>query len=217
MSGKISSALPFPVKLHDMLHDAEKKGFQHIVSWLPEGNRFQIHDPEALTDVLQVYFRQTKYKSFLRQLQNYGFARILKGPGKGICRHELFLKGNRVISQRIKRVSRSNPSPTLSSEEKTVIVTRILSAPTTEILSVNPDRQLSMIETKKSTFLHLSAAPRLASTPLFQIDPLVSNIPPCEILLSDIRMPLLCQSKCSSMQQRELEEGIFEGQRFFFL
>merc|ERR1712238_526068 len=40
--------------------------------------------------VLQRKFNQTQFKSFLRQLQLYGFERQFKGSRKGECKHPLF-------------------------------------------------------------------------------------------------------------------------------
>lgn len=37
---------PFPVKLAGMLELAEAERFQDIVSWLPHGRGFAIHNPE---------------------------------------------------------------------------------------------------------------------------------------------------------------------------
>jgi hypothetical protein len=41
-----SLSVPFPNKLHDMLNDTERNGCDHIVSWLPSGRAFKVHDPE---------------------------------------------------------------------------------------------------------------------------------------------------------------------------
>ena len=61
--------LPFPLKLYQMLDDAERQGYDNIVSWVPEGNGFIIYNPKELTNtVLPAYFRQTKYTSFTRQV-----------------------------------------------------------------------------------------------------------------------------------------------------
>ena len=69
--------LPFPYRLHFMLDDVAKRGKQHIVSWTPCGTMFHIHNPSRLVkDVIPTYFNMTQYKSFSRQLLNYGFTRV---------------------------------------------------------------------------------------------------------------------------------------------
>ena len=88
--------LMFPLKLHQLLADAEIHGFYDIVSWLDgSGKAFKVHDPEAFESLLSHrYFSQHHYKSFQRQLNIYGFKRILSGRHKGGYFHELFVRGN---------------------------------------------------------------------------------------------------------------------------
>ena len=113
------SSPQFPIRLHDMLDQAESQGYQHIVSWLPEGNGFQIHDPESMLPILQhVGFNQRVWKSFLRQLQNYGFCREVKGPDKGKCTHALFIRGRRDLSLVMRRIKRSGSGESLASSKK---------------------------------------------------------------------------------------------------
>jgi hypothetical protein len=84
----------FPWKLHKMLDDAEAHGFDGVVSWLPDEKGFKVH--QAATFVKQVmphYFRQTKYKSFQRQLNLWDFQRMREhGPGMGGYRHCSFVR-----------------------------------------------------------------------------------------------------------------------------
>jgi len=93
----------FPKRLYDMLENAERDGYAHIISWMPDGKSFKIHvdgslDEEhekALIQVLKQTFNQTRFKSFLRQLQLYGFERIYKGPRRGECKHGFLVRGRR--------------------------------------------------------------------------------------------------------------------------
>jgi hypothetical protein len=93
----------FPTRLHDMLDDAEKCGFEDVVSWLPDGKQFCIHTPSKMIPLLAKYFTQSKFKSFLRQLQLYDFHRHISGPDKGICSHPLIVRGNRSLILRMRR------------------------------------------------------------------------------------------------------------------
>ena len=55
----------FPFKLHTMLEDAIKQGFDSDVSWVNDGMAFKIHNRENFAkQVLPRYFSQTQYKSF---------------------------------------------------------------------------------------------------------------------------------------------------------
>lgn len=94
----------FPQRLYDMLEHAEEGGYDHIFSWMPGGKSFKIHPTgarddtteKAIVDVLKKNnFQQTKVRSFLRQLNQYGFERTHKGPNKGECKHEFFVRGRR--------------------------------------------------------------------------------------------------------------------------
>lgn len=100
----------FPFRLHNMLDDAERSGHAHIVSWCPGGDSFKIHKPAKLINVLQKYFRQSKFKSFLRQLQGYNFKRITRGKDQGVVSHPLFLRGRRSVSTLMRR-KRVGPKP----------------------------------------------------------------------------------------------------------
>lgn len=84
----IAEDLLFPSKLYSMLHDAESNGFDDVVSWgrSEENGCFKVHrKKEFENQILPGYFKMTKYKSFTRQLHNYGFVWIRHGPDKGGC------------------------------------------------------------------------------------------------------------------------------------
>jgi len=71
----------FPHKLYRLLEEMEKDGKADIISWLPHGRAFVVHKPEKFVDeILGKYFHgQTKWGSFSRQLQLYGFLRYVCG------------------------------------------------------------------------------------------------------------------------------------------
>lgn len=93
----------FPWKLHLMLEHADSKGFGHVVSWI-SWNSFKVHKPkEFVAQILPNYFDQTKFESFRRQLNLYGFARISRGPSRGVITHTSFVKGQRHLCKNIIR------------------------------------------------------------------------------------------------------------------
>jgi hypothetical protein len=102
----INQCIPFPWKLHEMLETAEKEGFDSIVSWLPDTpGSFRVHEPDYFfSAVMPRYFKQTKYKSFQRQLNIYGFERILFGPGRGGYQHTFFVRGKPSLCRHMIRV-----------------------------------------------------------------------------------------------------------------
>jgi hypothetical protein len=103
----LTNRIPFPMKLHRVLEDAERDG-SSIVSWSRDGTSFRVNKPsEFVGEIMPYYFRQTQYKSFQRQLHIYGFERITQGETKGFYRHSLFMRSNKDLCQamRTKKVN----------------------------------------------------------------------------------------------------------------
>jgi hypothetical protein len=71
---------------------------------MPHGRAFLVRRPKSFaSDVLPRYFRQTKFLSFTRQLNLWGFKRITRGPDAGAYYHELFLRGRPYMANMMKR------------------------------------------------------------------------------------------------------------------
>lgn len=97
-------AIPFPLKLHELLEKVDEEGLQHIVSWQPHGRAFVVREPKKfVADLMPRFFRQTKLTSFQRQLNLYGFSRLTRGPDSGGYYHELFLRGKPHLTRRMVR------------------------------------------------------------------------------------------------------------------
>ncbi len=97
-------AVPFPLKLHELLDKVHEEGQQHIVSWQPHGRAFVVRQPKTFVeDLMPRFFRQTKLTSFQRQLNLYGFSRLTRGPDAGGYYHELFLRGKPHLTRRMIR------------------------------------------------------------------------------------------------------------------
>lgn len=102
----------FPVKLHNMLNQVEKQGLADVVGWAPHGRCFLVRSKEAFASrILSRWFRQSKFASFQRQLNLYGFKRITTGPDKGGYYHELFLRSKIFLCHRIERVKIKGSKP----------------------------------------------------------------------------------------------------------
>lgn len=98
------SSLSFPLKLHHVLDVVEAEGLSSVVSWQPHGKAFRVHQPRVFVEVvLKRFFCQTKYPSFQRQLNLYGFSRFKEGPDKGAYHHPRFVKGNKELSRDMPR------------------------------------------------------------------------------------------------------------------
>ena len=94
----------FPWKLHLMLEHAEKEGYQDVVSWVKEGTAFKVHKSKDFVEkVMPIYFDQTKYESFRRQLNLYGFTRMSRGEDRGTTSHPFLIQGSRHLCGNIFR------------------------------------------------------------------------------------------------------------------
>jgi hypothetical protein len=101
---KLDDVSTFPMKLHMLLSKVEADGLSDVISWQPHGRAFKIHDRIKFVEaVMPIFFRQTKFESFRRQLCLYGFLSISQGPDKGALYHELFLRGRAYLAKRIIR------------------------------------------------------------------------------------------------------------------
>eukprot|EP00984_Skeletonema_dohrnii_P006901 scaffold2462_cov120-Skeletonema_dohrnii-CCMP3373.AAC.6 len=94
----------FPSKLYEMLESVDSLGLSHMVSWLPHGRSFHVKDPAQFMDlVVPKFFKATKYRSFQRQLNLWGFSRIVKGQDHACWHHECFIRGRPELIAKISR------------------------------------------------------------------------------------------------------------------
>jgi hypothetical protein len=99
----------FPIKLHTLLEDASRLGFDDVVCWQPGGASFKVLQPKRFdSEIMKNYFQQTKYKSFQRQLNIYGFRRVHHGPFKGGYTHPKFKRETPDFSMTRKPKHRGN-------------------------------------------------------------------------------------------------------------
>jgi len=97
--------VPFPWRLHQILDDMEEKGDTSIISWMPDGRHFHVHNPTLFVkEIIPKFFKQKSFKSFQRQLHIYGFQRVADFPNQGAYYHEKFIRGNRKLSLEITRI-----------------------------------------------------------------------------------------------------------------
>jgi len=149
------NANPFPMKLYKMLQDSPEKGWEDIVSWAPDGLSFHVHDADRfMTDVLPAYFNQTKFKSFQRQLNFYGFHRNVKFFAYS---HRYLIRGNQEMCKKIIRTvgqdkplqkesssTSSSPSTSPSSPRKTLTQQGLDLHQPLPALSVMSDEEISL-------------------------------------------------------------------------
>ena len=112
----------FPLKLHKMLQALEEEGFEHIAGWDPEGCSFRVRNQEELVlKIMPTYFKQTKYKSFQRQLNFYGFQRISSGTLKGSYYHKNFSRCKPLLCHKIERRLQASERPRPAASNKNAV------------------------------------------------------------------------------------------------
>jgi heat shock transcription factor len=104
-AGKLVPA-PFLVKTYRLVDDPST---DHIVSWGDQNNTFVVWRPKEFSaSLLPSYFNHTNFSSFVRQLNNYGFRKTVRGRCE--FSNKLFWKGQQHLLSHIQRKKVSSPS-----------------------------------------------------------------------------------------------------------
>mmetsp|Transcript_7447 Transcript_7447/g.12975 ORF Transcript_7447/g.12975 Transcript_7447/m.12975 type:complete len:330 (-) Transcript_7447:224-1213(-) len=85
----------FPFKLYSMLQYAADSEYSSALGWIEEGRAFAIRNKDTfLKHIVPMFFKQTKFRSFTRQLNLWGFTRLSNdGPDGGSWKHAHFVCG----------------------------------------------------------------------------------------------------------------------------
>ncbi|CAJ1941371.1 unnamed protein product [Cylindrotheca closterium] len=95
----------FPLKLHAILEETEAFDHHAIISWLPNGLGFKVHDKDAFEEqVMPKYFRTNKFKAFQRNLNLWGFQTLTRDPDRGAAFHPHFIRGKPDECSQMERV-----------------------------------------------------------------------------------------------------------------
>lgn len=91
----------FPAKMHAIL---SHPGLTHIIGWMPHGRAWRVLKPrEFELSVIPTYFEHSKFSSFIRQANGWGFRRITQGRDRNCYYHERFLRGLPHLCKHMKR------------------------------------------------------------------------------------------------------------------
>lgn len=91
----------FPAKMHAIL---SRPDLSDIIAWMPHGRSWRVLKPHEFEKrVIPTYFEQSKFSSFVRQANGWGFRRITQGHDRNSYYHELFLRGMPHLCKQMKR------------------------------------------------------------------------------------------------------------------
>jgi hypothetical protein len=72
------------------------------ISWLPHGKAFLIFQKKRFEkEIMPILFKQSKFTSFTRKLNRWGFQRVRKGPEAGAYYHRFFKRGQPRLSMQM--------------------------------------------------------------------------------------------------------------------
>lgn len=98
----------FPFKLYSMLEEAASTRPEHrykVVAWSEDGESFSIYNHEEfMKQFVSRYFKLSKYRSFTRQLNIWGFTHLIK-RGHDEWGHRYFIRGRFDLLKEIARNS----------------------------------------------------------------------------------------------------------------
>eukprot|EP00794_Sanderia_malayensis_P019255 gene19255-21183_t len=124
----IPSSVPaFLVKLWRLVQDED---VDELISWSKNGTAFCIHDPTILSkDILPMYYKHNNFTSFVRQLNMYGFKKVVSSDYGGIksdkdeweFHHPNFINGRPDLLEHVKRKVHPEEKK-VKSEEFSVII-----------------------------------------------------------------------------------------------
>lgn len=91
----------FPAKMHAIL---SREDLADVVTWMPHGRSWKVLKPrEFEIRVIPAYFEHSKFSSFIRQANGWGFRRITRGKDRNSYYHELFLRGLPHLCKKMRR------------------------------------------------------------------------------------------------------------------
>nr|ACG38635.1 heat shock factor protein 4 [Zea mays] len=90
---------PFLTKTHQMV---EERGTDEVISWAEQGRSFVVWKPvELARDLLPLHFKHCNFSSFVRQLNTYGFRKVV--PDRWEFANDNFRRGEQGLLSGIRR------------------------------------------------------------------------------------------------------------------
>ncbi|KAL3933459.1 MAG: hypothetical protein SGBAC_010390 [Bacillariaceae sp.] len=98
----------YVIRIHELLEDSEKLGFQDIVSWRVHGRAFRVHKEAEFEEKIMPRYFKAKMASFQRWLRAWGFVRMTEGKDRGSWYHRYFVRGATDLCRSMSRLDMFN-------------------------------------------------------------------------------------------------------------
>ena len=143
-----------------------------IVTWLPDGKGFIILQKRKFSvDAMPRYFKHSKFTSFTRKLNRWGFTRASRGPEMGAYYHKFFQRGNYLLCMQMhchsnnkstKDTATMDPTASPSPATSPKHAPEVSSSPPPIKTSLNVMSHLELGAESSSLWPHLSPSPAKA-------------------------------------------------------